>query len=117
MNQEFLSIFLPEGVLEWFDIKHIDQNKQRIQITFEERNIIPPFPKAHQGKRVISKGFKDIFVDDFPIRGKKTQLLFRRRVWQIEGEKTLLKRNIDLSAPGTSLEKGFAAFLKELDRK
>jgi len=116
MNNELLDVFLPEGVLEWFFVKEIDKNPQRIQIVFEENNT-PPIPQEHRGKTILSKGFKDIFVDDFPIRGQKAQLLFRRRVWQIEGEKSLLKRDIQFCAPGTSLEKEFAAFLKELGRE
>lgn len=116
MDQQLIELFLPEGILEWFIVKEIDKNDQRIQITFEEKNLVPPLPEGDQGKKVISKGFKPLFVDDFPIRGKKTQLIFLRRVWEVEGERGLLKRDLSLCAKGTGLEKEFAAFLKELDR-
>lgn len=81
-----------------------------VSIVFEEKNI-PPI--SDPNAKVISKGFTDITITDFPIRGRKSLLTFRRRYWQIEGQKKLLKRNIKLSFPGTQLEKEFADFLKE----
>ena len=78
----------------------------------EEKNI-PPITEQERGKKVTSKGFKDILIDDYPIRGRKTELILRRRYWQVEDSDKLLKRNIQLYAEGTQLEKEFASFLKE----
>lgn len=117
MEKELLAAFLPEGILEWFDISKIENNGGTIRITFEEKNIVPEIPKEHQGKKIITKNFKRILIDDFPIRGKKAELVFMRRQWQIEGEKELLKRNLELVAPGTTLTKEFASFLKYLCRE
>jgi hypothetical protein len=116
MEKDLIGLFLPEGILEWFEIKKFEKNDKKIRITFEEKNIVPEIPEEHRGKNIISKGFKKILVDDFPIRGRKTELIFMRRIWQIEGVKNLLKRNIELCAEGTNLEKEFASFLKELSR-
>lgn len=117
MDNTILAYFLPNGVLDWFDVKKIERGDKKIRIELQEKNIVPEVPDEHQGKRIISKGFKKIVVDDFPIRGRKTELVFFRRVWQIEGVKEMLKRDIDLCVPGTNLEKEFADFLKELDRE
>lgn len=117
MQYELLEPFLPDGILEWFDIKEINKNEKRIRIVFEEKNIVPEIPKEHRGKNIISKGFKKIIVDDFPIRGRKTELVFFRRIWQIEGVLKLIKRDIQLCAEGTKLEKEFALFLKDFDRE
>ena len=73
---------------------------------------MPPLAAEDKGKKVISKGFKEITVTDFPIRGRRTLLTFRRRYWQIEGQKELLKRDMQLCFPGTQLEAEFANFLK-----
>jgi hypothetical protein len=116
MEKELLAAFLPEGILEWFEIKEVDKNDQTIRITFEEKNIVPELPENHRGKNVVSKGFKRILIDDFPIRGRKAELVFLRRLWQIEGEKELLKRDIKLVIPGTTLSPDFADFLKKMCR-
>lgn len=116
MNTDLLEVFLPEGILEWFEVKKIQKGKV-IQITFEEKNIVPKIPEEHRGKKIISKGFKSITVDDFPIRGRKAELTFLRRAWQIEGTSVLLKRDFKICAPGTKLEKEFGDFLKDFHRQ
>lgn len=117
MEKELLEVFLPEGILEWFDVKKIENSEQKIRITFEEKNVVPELAEKHRGKNVVSKGFKRLLIDDFPIRGKKAELIFLRRLWQIEGEKELLKRDLDLVIPGTTLSPDFALFLKEMCRE
>ena len=109
---ELLSFFLPEGTLEWFDVVGGTKTKTQITVILEEKNI-PPITEEIKGKKIKSKGFKNISVNDFPIRGRKVTLIFRRRYWQVEGESELLKRDILLCASGTQLEKEFADFLKE----
>ena len=117
MEKELLEVFLPKEILEWFEVKDIDNSEQRIRIIFEEKNIVPELSEKHRGKKITSKGFKRILIDDFPIRGKKSELIFMRRLWQIEGEKELLKRDIELVIPGTTLSPDFALFLKEMCRE
>jgi len=77
---------------------------------------VPPLRPRHEGKSVSSKGFFDITITDFPIRGKRVSLMFRRRRWKVEGENELLKRDIRLCAPGTQLQTEFADFLKGASR-
>ena len=108
-EQLVLGIILPEGVLEWFNVIEGKSNDNSVRITLEEKNIPPLEDKT---KKIISKGFKDITITDFPIRGKQTFLTFRRRYWQLEDQKELLKRDIQLASLGTQLETEFAAFLK-----
>ena len=111
MNDKALGLFLPKGTLEWFDIKNCSKEKD-IKIILEEKNI-PPIKEELKNKKIVSKGFYDITITDFPIRGRRALFTFRRRRWQIEGRKELLKRDIKLNFPGTQLEKEFADFLKE----
>lgn len=107
-----LELFFPEGIFEWFNVKSWDRGENDICIIFEEKNI-PPVTEKNKNKKIISKGFKDITITDFPVRGRRSLLTFKRRIWQIEGEKEYLKRDIKLCFPGTQLEKEFADFLKE----
>lgn len=111
-EKSVLEIILPEGTLEWFDVLDGHKDKENIYIILQEKNI-PPLTEKDKNKKVISKGFYDITITDFPIRGRRTLLTFKRRRWKIEGQKELLKRDIQLQFPGTQLEKEFADFLKE----
>lgn len=111
-EKKILELFLPEGILEWFEIAGGDKKENDLRIILEEKNT-PPLREELKNKKIISKGFKEITITDFPIRGRRTLLTFRRRYWQVEGQKELLKRDIQLNFPGTQLEKEFADFLKE----
>ena len=113
MNTDFLEFFLPNGALDWFEIKNIEKNSEKIRIILEEKNIVPEIPEEYRGKRITSKGLSELLIDDFPIRGRKTELLFLRRIWEIEGAGKRIKRDIRLCADGTKLEKEFADFLKD----
>ena len=112
IEKSILELILPEGILEWFDLAGGDRNENDLRIILEEKNL-PPITEELKNKTIISKGFKEITITDFPIRGRRTLLTFRRRYWQAEGQIELLKRDIPLNFPGTQLEKEFADFLKE----
>ena len=116
LETSVLAMFLPTGTLEWFDIVEGTHTDVGMTLVLEEKNI-PPLSPEHEGKQVSSEGFFNITVTDFPIRGKRTSLVFRRRRWKVEGEHELLKRDIQLCAPGTQLETEFAAFLKGASRE
>lgn len=111
-STNILDLVLPEGILEWFDAIEGTKNDKEIHIILEEKNI-PPLPEKDKNKKIFTKGFTDITITDFPIRGRRTLITFRRRYWQVEGQKEYLKRDIKLCFPGTQLEKEFADFLKE----
>lgn len=108
-EQAIISLIFPENTFEWFDLVSGKKDDKTVSIVLEEKNI-PPL--SDKNKKVISKGFTNITINDFPLRGRKTLLTFRRRYWQVEGQKELLKRDIKLCFPGTQLEKEFADFLK-----
>jgi hypothetical protein len=110
IQQKVLEIFFPKGVFEWFDL--VDGtivDGDNIKMTLEEKDI----PPVSEDQKIIARKFHDITITDFPIRGRRTLLTFRRRYWKIEGQKEYLKRDIQLSFLGTQLEKEFANFLKE----
>ncbi len=117
MEKEFLTAFLPKGMLDYFDLKKIEKGSTCIRLIFEEKNTVPEIPEEHRGKKVTSKGFKPIIVDDFPIRGQKAELLLYRRLWKIKGVDKLLKRDLVACAEGTKIQTEFADFLKEFYRK
>ncbi|MDO8659432.1 MAG: transposase [Candidatus Parcubacteria bacterium] len=111
-EKKALELILPEGIFEWFEIIGSSKEEKDLKIILEEKNI-PPITDEHKDKKITSKGFTEITITDFPIRGRRTLITFRRRYWQVEGQKELLKRAIKIGFPGTQLEKEFAIFLKD----
>ena len=117
ISQEMMSVFMPAGILEYFDFINSRVVDNVIMIRLQEKDWVPEVPKKQRGKKITSKGFRDFPVEDFPVRGKKVLLQIRRRVWKIEGVTDLLKRDIPITFPNTKLQKEFAVFLKGGDRK
>lgn len=110
IEQSILELIFPKDIFKYFNPVKGEKDNKEVHIVFEEKNN-PPI--EDKNKKIISKGFTDITITDFPIRGRQTFLTFRRRYWQVENEKQLLKRDIRIAFPGTQLEQEFAAFLKE----
>ena len=108
-QREVLELIFPQGIFEWFDITDGTRDQEDIRITLEEKDNPPIKP----GQKIIARKFHEITITDFPIRGHRTLLTFRRRYWKIEGQKEYLKRDILLAFPGTQLATEFAHFLKE----
>lgn len=112
--ESLISLFLPEGILEYFTISKVEQQGESINIHLEESNIFPP---EYINDKLTSKGFLDeIKVQDFPIRGKKVFLVVKRRRWFNETRGNLVMRNWELVAKGTRMTKEFASFLKAISR-
>ena len=97
-EQKLLEVVFPPGTFEWFDLTAGTADEQNIYFTLVEKDIPPT------DQRITARKFHDITITDFPIRGKRTLLTFRRRYWKVAGQKTLLKRDIPLVFPGTQLE-------------
>jgi hypothetical protein len=109
IQQKILELIFPRGVFEWFDLIDGRIEGEDVEITLEERDN----PPIEGNQKIIAGKFHEITITDFPLRGKRTLLTFRRRYWKVEGQKEYLKRDIPLVFPGTQLEKEFADFLKE----
>ena len=108
-NQQLLQLVLPGGVFEYFDVTNSTIDDNSIKVILTEKNL-PPLESPSQ--KVNFRKFHDITITDFPIRGKRCLLTFRRRYWKVEGQDGYLKRDIQLAFPGTKLASEFAAFLK-----
>jgi len=114
-EQELLWDMLPDGLSEYFDIELHEKTEKYFRITLIEKNIVPNLSKEYQGKPIINTVIKPITIDYFPIKGRKGELVLKRRSWKFEGVNKWLKREIDICVSGTKLEKEFADFLKEFD--
>ncbi|WP_026904631.1 ISAon1 family transposase N-terminal region protein, partial [Pedobacter glucosidilyticus] len=81
MDSTLLSLILPEGLSEYFELDKVETVSDSYYIYLQERNIQP---KEFTSEKLISKGFFDeISVRDFPLRGKPCFLKLKRRKWMI----------------------------------
>ncbi len=114
MEKSVLALFLPEGILEYFDVTSVEKTEENYTISLEEKNL---HPVEYAGQRLLSKGyFEAITVSDFPIRGKGCYLKVKRRRWLNEDTAKIVSRDWQLVAKGTRMTKEFATFLKAVHR-
>ena len=107
-----LSLFLPQGILDYFDIVDYSDMGSYYLISLEERKVIP---LEHSHMKLVSKGFfPETVITDFPARDRTVYLKIRRRRWEDPLTGKTYSRNWDLVAEGTRITKEFGAFLKEL---
>lgn len=122
-HSSILSLFLPAGILDYFNIvdyqtKSTDNElfTKGLTIFLEEKMILPEEYKEFQIK---ASGFMDpCQVDDFPIRDMLVKLSIKRRRWDviIEGKKRKVSRDWNLIVEGTRMSEDYSAFLKEISR-
>lgn len=116
-EKELLWAILPDGFEECFEVESFEKSEKKFRIVLVEKNILPKeMPKEYQGKKVINTVLNDVLMEDFSIRGRKTEIILRRRWWKFKGVPRMLMRSMDLFHPSMRYNKEFAVFLKELDR-
>ena len=105
-----VSLLLPEGILEYFDIVNTVNDKSGLSIYLEEKNLPPQGCKA---ENLESKGFlPEVRVQDFPIRSRKAYLCIKRRRWEVKASGAVISRDWNTVQTGTRMTKEFASFLK-----
>ena len=123
LSQELLALFLPEGILEYFEIVSYEKDtsgkkiyKHQLTLSLQEKNIIPEEYKEYPYKAC---GFMEArSIDDYPIRNMLVKLKVKRRRWEvlIDGQKKKVSRNWEAIAQGTRMSEEYAAFLKGISR-
>lgn len=116
----FLSLFLPEALLEHFDIELIQElgdvsHKGMIyHIHLTEKNVLP---QGYTKDNYESKGFYNPkTIQDFPIRGKAVYFVIKRRRWRDKDTKQVLKSDYSFIAEGSKLTSELSDFLKGTGR-
>lgn len=105
-----VSMLLPEGILEYFDVTEVKSAKDGWGIYLEEKNS-PPV--EYKDQLLHSKGFyPEVRVQDFPIRGRRAYLHVKRRRWEVVDSGESVSRDWNIVQTGTRMTKEFAAFLK-----
>jgi hypothetical protein len=120
MEISLLTHFLPSGLLEHFSVLSfkelclIKDKTSYFEITLEEDNKIL---SAVDTKKYESKGFTEVTIQDFPIRGKAVYLVIRRRRWRNkENPKDIIRNDFSYVADGSVLTKELSDFLKGTGR-
>ena len=114
--------FLPVGLLENFNIVRItelcnvSEKSHYLEINLEENNKIL---QDLDCSLYESKGFTEITLHDFPLRGKAVFLILKRRRWRLKSDKQVVVRNeFPYVAEGSGFTKDLSEFLKvEIDRR
>ena len=122
MDTSLISLFLPDGILDYFDItdyERTDSNlktyNKRLTIFLIEKKVIPEKYKEALYK---ASGFMEPrVIEDYPIRNMLVSLSIKRRRWDVHQENNIIKISRDwntIISQGTRISTEFAAFLKEL---
>ena len=116
MDTSFIGQFFPQGLLEHFTITqvlelcNIEDKSQFFKIYLEENNVIlgDVDPNLYE-----SKGFTEITLQDFPIRGKAVFLVIKRRRWRLKLDKKATYRNdFSFVSAGSGFTQELSDFLK-----
>jgi len=114
-TEDFLWEFMPEGLREYFDFDDIEKTDSVFRVTLVEKSNLIGVPEPWQGKKIVSTSLDNVTLNDYPFRGRKGELLLKRRSWKFEGVDKWYRRDIEIKTPGTQLQKEFALFLKGYD--
>lgn len=107
---DLIKHFLPQGLLDIFDITSIEQEAKHFSIHLQEKNNLP---EGFNTLEYESKGFYEVKkIQDFPIRGKAVYLYLKRRRWRRKDNKEVIHRDFTIVATGTKLTQELADFLK-----
>ncbi len=111
VNLSLLSLFLPEGILDYFDILDFKKDGDSLTLFLQEKNIPP---EEYEDRNPRPRGFMDPrLIDDFPILGMFVKLSIERRRWAVDGGDQKVSRDWELIAKRTRMTSEFATFLKE----
>lgn len=121
MDLSILSSFLPNGLLDHFDVVDFKElgdsqtKKDCFYIYLDEKNKLP---KDYNSNEFESKGFCErTLIQDFPIRGKAVYLGIRRRRWRNKMDKSIeIKSDYSFIAEGSKLTVELSDFLKGTGR-
>jgi hypothetical protein len=110
-------LFLPAGLLEHFkiievtDLCDLKSKKSFLEICLEENNEILSVINVSEYE---SKGFTEVTLQDFPIRGKAVYLRIRRRRWRLKKDpKIIIRNDFSFVAEGAGFTQELSDFLKD----
>jgi hypothetical protein len=120
LDNLYLTHIFPKGLLTHFtitaflELDNLEEKSTFYEIQLEENNTILG---DYDSSLYESKGFTEVVLQDFPIRGKSVFLRIRRRRWRLKSNKNILIRNdFSFVAVGSGFTQELSAFLKDSGR-
>lgn len=120
LDMDIYDSFLPAGLLAHFTITAflelgaVNDKNMFFEIHLEENNEILG---NHNSGLYESKGFTEVTLQDFPIRGKAVYLKIKRRRWRLKTDPTKIIRNdFHFVAEGAGFTRELSDFLKDSGR-
>lgn len=120
MESGVIGMFLPAGLLDHFrivrvlELGEVSTKKMLYEIHLEENNKLLGDCAVSQYE---SKGFTEVVLQDFPIRGKAVYLRINRRRWRHKERKNVTIRNdFVFVAEGAGFTRELSDFLKGTGR-
>lgn len=122
LYKHFFGFFLPEGMLDFFDMvwvetKGLDSRESKKEVLYtgtlhmylDERD-----NRTEDMQDLRPNGFtEETVINDFPVRDKKFIMHVRRRRWLTPDGKNVVLNVYPLAVTGTHYSAEFAAFLKD----
>ena len=121
-NYEFFaSFFLPDGMIDWFDITKVEEDKNEgskdLDILFPTiLNVYLDERDNREGENLGLKGngFSEYTTyQDYPIRNRKVMLHVRRRRYKDADGHNIILNNYPMKADGTEISVEFGLFFKD----
>lgn len=111
--KSYLRLLAPEDILKSFELVEIKDGNSCNELYFEEKEaLIPP---ELTGLDVVLDGFcNPLSLLSFPLKGKPTYLVLKRRRWKPKGGGSHHSNEYYFSYPNIKATKEFAAFLKDV---
>jgi len=120
LDTQYLTHIFPKGLLEHFtitaflELDNLEEKTTFYEIQLEENNHILG---DYDSSLYESKGFTEVVLQDFPIRGKAVFLRIRRRRWRLKTDKNSIIRNdFSFVAVGSGFTQELSDFLKDSGR-
>lgn len=117
MEKDIIGHVLPSGLLNHFTLTDVfllcdvKSKNEFLEIHLEEKNKILSDVDPTQYE---SKGFTEITLQDFPIRGKAVYLNIRRRRWRHKTDpKITIRNDFSFVAEGAGFTQELSDFLKD----
>ena len=115
-----LSLLLPEGILEWFEVTRIEEKANDKAKDDLEKHLYPKVLHVYldeilteeaSEKGLRPNGYTEVTtVNDYPVRNRKLMLHVRRRRYQDRTGKNVLLNRYKASEDGTRMTAEYGIF-------
>ena len=119
-EKNVLSLLLPEGILEWFEVTEIEEKSNDKAKGDMEKHLYPKVLHVYLDERLTEeaseKGLKPngyteaTTVNDYPVRNRKLMLHVRRRRYLDREGKNVLLNRYKASEDGTRMTVEYGIF-------